>query len=65
MKDKPTYEILDDVIEDFRGKVETNFHLSIGPEMKSAVRQAYQKGFDNGIRHEKERQKNDARRNPI
>ena len=53
MKHKPTYVILDDVIEDFRGKVETSFNLSIGPEMKSAVRQAYQKGFDNGMKHER------------
>lgn len=60
MKHKPTYVILDDVIEGFCGRVETSFNLSIGPEMKSAVRQAYQKGFDNGVRHEKERQKNES-----
>jgi hypothetical protein len=47
------HEFVEEIIEGFRERVTTSFNLSIGPEMTSALNQAYQKGFDNGMAHER------------
>ena len=47
------HEFVKEIIEGFRERVTTSFNLSIGSEMTSALNQAYQKGFDNGMKHER------------